>query len=98
MTAESRYRLAFWPALEGWVPSAFHPMREAVAEPPELPLCAGDHGQRRDRPSRSGERPESRRNAGTRLPWRIAPRLALMSREVRRGLTSRLRILLLCGT
>src|ERR1700675_2029389 len=105
--AESRRRLARGPPLAGRAPSAFHPMREAAAESPGLPLCADDHAQRQDRPNRSGEKPELRRNAGTRLRWRAAPepapnsgtRLAPMSREVRRGLAPLLPSnLLLCGT
>ncbi len=52
--------------LAGRVRSAFHPMREAAGESPGLRRCADDHDQRRDRPGRSGERPELRRNVGTR--------------------------------
>ena len=99
MAGGSRRRLACRLVLDGRVPSAFHPRRAAAAKSPGLPLCADDHGQRRDQPSRQSERPELRRNAGTRLPWRIAPRFAPdigtglappglgpMSRAVRRGL------------
>src|SRR5208337_2619566 len=72
----SRLRLGCRPALAGRVRSAFRLMRGAVAESPELPLCADDHDQRRDRPGRSDEKPGWRRNAETRSLWRIAPELA----------------------
>ena len=35
-----------------------------------------DHHRKPGRPVRSGEKPELRRNAGTRLPWRMAPESA----------------------
>src|ERR1019366_1478838 len=101
MAGESRRRLACRPALAGRVPLAFHPVREAAAEFPGLPRCADDHDQRRDRPGRSGEKPELRRNVGTRLPWRmtpglapdtgtgLAPGIAAMPGEVRRSLAPR---------
>ena len=103
MAGGSRRLLACQPVLDGRVPSAFHLMQEAAAESPGLPLCVDDHGQRRDRPGRSRERPELRRNAGTRLPWRIAPdigtglappglapRIDAMLGEVQRRLVRRL--------
>src|SRR5258706_7112657 len=77
MAGESPRQLASRRVPGGRVPSAFHLMREAAAESPGLPLCAAGHGRRRDRPGRSGEKPALRHYVGTRLHWRIAPRLVL---------------------
>jgi len=95
-------RLACRSPLAGRVRSAFHPMRAAAEESPGLPQCVDDRDQRRDRPGRSGERPELRRNVGTRLPWRrapgMAPGLAARLGEVRRRWELwRLGVLLLLG-